>query len=421
MFREEKNTSKNGVEIYSYKNPALHGFYISLYLRAGSMFEEHQGITHFLEHAAIRNINAVMGGELYSTLDRYGIDFNATTYNELVQFYISGAKENFSVAAEIIAGILNPIILPSKEITLERDRIKAEIREGDDATALSTFAGEIVHEGTKLKNLITGSVGSVNRINRTLLEDYRRSVMTPENIFFYVTGNFDESNIEMLSREIEKYKLENGVKNENLAPVCTKFGQRDRHVHIKNADFTMLRFTFDMDMSRISLPESDILYDVLFSGYNSLFFIEMSEKRGICYDIPGYIEKYTNIGALTFSFEVRPSIIYESVETVVSILSSFKTTLLSEDQLMKAGYVTNSGMLYDSAGELNFAFAYDNHVMGASYGDISDRSAAYSAITPERVREVANMIFRPENLTLAIKGNKKKIDTEKLEKIIEKL
>ena len=42
------------------------------------------------------------GGELYSTLDKYGIDFNATTYNELVQFYISGAKENFSVAAEII-------------------------------------------------------------------------------------------------------------------------------------------------------------------------------------------------------------------------------------------------------------------------------------------------------------------------------
>ena len=76
MFREEKTTTPNGVEIYSYKNPDLHGFYISLYLRAGSMFEEHQGITHFLEHTAVRNVNAVMGGSLYTTLDKYGIDFN---------------------------------------------------------------------------------------------------------------------------------------------------------------------------------------------------------------------------------------------------------------------------------------------------------------------------------------------------------
>ena len=174
-------------------------------------------------------------------------------------------------------------------------------------------------------------------------------------------------------------------------------------------------------MTRISLPETDILYDVLFSGYNSLFFIEMSEKRGICYDIPGYIEKYSNIGTLTFSFEVRPGLIYEAVETVVSIITDFKSRLLLEDELMKAGYVTNAGMLYDSAGELNFAFGYDNHIMNADYKDISDRAAAYSAITPERIREIARTVFRPENLTLAIKGNKKKMDTEKIEEISKKL
>ena len=421
MYREEKRLTDSGVEIYSYKNPSLHGFYISLYLRAGSMFEEHQGITHFLEHTAIRNVNAVMGGNLYATLDSFGIDFNATTYTELVQFYISGAKENFNVASDIISRILAPIILPASEINLERERIKAEIREGDDTTSLSTFAGGIIHRGTKLQNLITGTVGSVNRINRTTLEDYRRSVMTPENIFFYVTGNFEDSNLDYLSREIEKYKLEKGKKNENLAPVCEKFGKREIHVHIKNADFTMLRFTFDMDMTRISLPETDILYDVLFSGYNSLFFIEMSEKRGICYDIPGYIEKYSNIGTLTFSFEVRPALVYEAVETVVSIISDFKSRLLREEELMKAGYVKNSGMLYDSAGELNFAFGYDNHIMKAAYSDISDRASAYAKITPERIREIAETVFRPENLTLAIKGNKKKIDIEALENIIKRL
>lgn len=421
MFKEEKLTTQNGVEIYHYKNPNINSFYISLFLRAGSIFEEHSGITHFLEHIAIRNVGAVMNGELYSTLDRCGIEFNATTYYEMVQFYVSGATCNFGTAAEIIARVLSPIILSSSEISTERDRIKAEIREGDDRTSLSTFSNNIVHEGTKLSNLITGTLGSVEKINGKRLEEYRRSVMTSDNIFFYVTGNFDDEGLERLAREIEKYTLEGGNKNENIAPVCERFGKREPKVYIKNADFTMLRFCFDVDMTKISLPENDILYDMLFSGYNSLFFIEMSEKRGLFYDISGYSEKYKNIGELSFSFEVRSGMVYEAVETAIALLSRFKNTTPDENTMMKASYVTNSPLLYDNASELNFAFAYDNHIMDAGYTDIQDRARSYAKVTPERIREVASLIFRPENLTLTLKGNKKKIDTSILEEIIKKL
>ena len=421
MFKEEKLTTQNGVDIFYYKNPTLHGFYISLFLRAGSMHEEISGITHFLEHAAIRNVGALMNGELYSTLDRHGMDFNASTYSEMVQFYISGAKVNFQRASEIITKILSPIILSAKDLNTERDRIKAEIRESDDMTSLSTFASGIVHEGTNLSRLITGTIGSVNKINRDLLEKYRKSVMTTDNIFFYVTGNFDDEDITKLSSDIEGYSLEPGNKNENIAPVCHNFGKRDQTVHIKNADFTMLRFTFDVDMSKMSLPENDLLYDMLFSGNNSLFFIEMSEKRGICYDISGFIERYLNIGELTISFEVRRSLVYEAAETIISLLHDFKTRLVAESDMMKASYVTNSELLYDNPGELNFAFAYDNHIMNEGYSAVPDRARKYDLVTPERIREIANMVFRPENLVLAVKGPKSKIDLTKLENIIKKL
>ena len=54
--------SKNGIPTYSYINETQHTFYISLFLRAGSMHESDSdaGITHFLEHIAIRNINHIM-------------------------------------------------------------------------------------------------------------------------------------------------------------------------------------------------------------------------------------------------------------------------------------------------------------------------------------------------------------------------
>lgn len=421
MYREEKITAKNGVDIFYYKNPNIHGFYISLFMRAGSMHEEISGITHFLEHAAIRNVGVLMGGELYSTLDRYGMDFNASTFSEMVQFYITGASANFDRASEIISRLLSPIILSADDIRAERDRIKAEIRESDDRTSLSTFSYNIVYENTTLARTITGTLGGVNGITKTRLEEYRRSVQTAENIFFYVTGNFTDENLSHLAGLIEGYDLEKGEMRENIAPVCKNFGKRDGKVHIKNADFTMLRFTFDMDMSSMTVAESDLLYDMLLGGYNSRLFIEMSEKRGLFYDISGSSDRYSNIGALVFSFEVRSGSVADAVRAVVDILRELKEKLPTEAEMMRADYVDNAGLLYDDPRELNFVFAYDNHIMSAGYSSIEERAERYKAVTPERIRDLARQIFRPENLTLALKGNKKKIDIEALESIIKRL
>ena len=92
---EQSCKAKNGVSVYCYKNPDLHGFFISLFLKGGSMYEEDKdsGITHFLEHVLVRNVNCLYEGRLYSELDRYGLEFNASTYAEMVQFFVSGSDK----------------------------------------------------------------------------------------------------------------------------------------------------------------------------------------------------------------------------------------------------------------------------------------------------------------------------------------
>ena len=132
--------SKNGIKIYAHKNSSLHGFFLSLFFRGGSMYEkeDEMGITHFLEHILVRNVNKLYGMKLYSILDRYGLEFNASSFSEMVQFYMSGASVNFTYAAEIFAKLLNPLILDKNEIDAERKRIKAEIRESDEKNSLLT-------------------------------------------------------------------------------------------------------------------------------------------------------------------------------------------------------------------------------------------------------------------------------------------
>ena len=422
MEREEKRVLKNGIELFSYRNPGLHSFYISLFVRAGSMYEadDESGITHFLEHVAIRNVNATMGGDLYPLLDRYGIEFNAATYSEMVQFYVSGAAANAAVGAQVLSRILSPIILSATEIATERDRIKAEIRENDEQSSLAAFTSGIVHGDTTLSRPITGTVGSVNKINRTRLEEYRRRTFTRGNVFLYATGALTDKDLDMLEALFGEVELSDGERRDNIAPVCTDFGRRTPTVHLKNADYTVVRFSFDMDMSRISVAESDLLYDILLGGYNSRFFIELSERRGIFYDLSGSCERYRNIGTLSFYYEVRSGAVAEAVGLTLSLLRDICEKPFDEAECMKAGYVDNAYMLYDDPRELNFTFAYDNHILAAGYTSLDERIESYRRVTPERLSAVAREVFRKENLTLTLKGSKKRIDLDALGALVEK-
>jgi predicted Zn-dependent peptidase len=169
------------------------------------------------------------------------------------------------------------------------------------------------------------------------------------------------------------------------------------------------------------VAETDLLYDMLLCGYNSRFFIEMSERRGLFYDINGSCERYSNIGSFVFSYEVRGGSIYDAVETTVDLLREYKSRVPNPDEMMKAGYVTNAYLLYDNPRETNFTFAYDNHIMSEGYDSITARAERYERVTPERLRQVAEILFTRDNLTLAIKGNKKKIDLDKIREILKEL
>jgi len=418
-------SAENGIKIYGYKNPALHGFFISLFLRGGSMYEREDecGITHFLEHVLVRNVNKLYGMKLYSLLDRHGLEFNASTYAEMVQFYLSGSGKGFLPAADAAAKLLSPISLSKDEISAERRRIKAEIRENDDKNSMSSFAMNEIYSGTTLKNSITGTNRSVDRITGKRLEEYRRRVFTSDNVFFYVTGNYSDSDIKYLADRVSEYSISSPVlpAHDNFAPVPTGFGSRGARAVLKNGDYTMVRFNFDLDMSVLTSPVVDLIYDNLFAGYNSPFFIKMSEEQGLFYDISGSTERYRNIGTLYFSFEVKEKDIYDAVACSVDILNAFKRELLDSDNCMKAGYTDNAGLLFDDAREMNFTFAYDNHVMRLGYKTLDERIKAYEKVSPEDIRAGACKIFTPENLVLTVKGNKKKIDTDKLSLICRNL
>ena len=423
---ERKRTTDNGIDIYWYPNKHTHSFCLSLYSRTGVLYEEEteSGITHFLEHVLFRNIQHLMGGQMYREIDRLGLYFNGATYKEFMQLYIIGSPRYFRQAADILLRAFAPLVLPGSVLETEKQRVKSEIREADEFKSLDYFAGTFVWKGTPLSRSILGSRGAVSRFSRQKTADYHRKSFSAENVFFYVTGNVSDAEIDDLARKIEALPQAGSaapdgrcLKRRNIAPVPEDFGRRGAQIHVKNSRSHVVQFSYDLNCEQYQGAELALLYDILFSGENSLLHQELSEKRGLIYSFSPALEKYSNIGRLCFTYEVSSRDFVPSIRIVEESLRLVGRNMDERLSLVLPEYTDNAYMVYDDNEAFNWQRAYESHIMADPSRSIEESREAFRRVSAARLSRMAEEIFRPENLVLSVKGDKRKIDEEELRRI----
>ena len=415
---ERQLTTKNQIDMFYYPNRQTHSFCLSLYVRAGVLYEEEEenGITHFLEHVLFRNVNHLMDGQMYREIDKLGLYFNGATYKEFMQLYIIGAPERFLQAAELLLRVFEPISLPVSELDTERQRVKSEIREAEEFKSLDYFASTFVWEETPLSRSILGTRSMLSGFSRKRLADYQRKVFSPENVFFYVTGNVSPDDLERWARRAEKIPpaTESLAKRRNCAPIPRNFGQRAGRVNVKNSRYTMIQFSYDFVTAKYSSAELALLYDILFSGENSLMHQELSEKRGLIYSFSPALEKYNNIGRIYFTYEVAARDFLPALKVTAESLASIGENMPERLAMVLPEYTDNAYMIYDDNETFNWQRAYEGHILQDRSRSIEESRETFRAVTSERLCHMAEEIFVPDNLVLSVKGDRKKIDPEEV-------
>ncbi|NBI64768.1 insulinase family protein [Clostridiales bacterium] len=423
---EKQYVTNNGMEIFHYPGNHLHSFCVSLYFKAGSLYETEaeNGITHFLEHVVIRNINFLMGGKLYGHLDRLGLMFNACTYKEFVQFELTGARDHIREAMDVLVKVFEPICLPAAEIKIERNRIKAEIREEDEKNSLGFFTGNIVWEGTSLARSITGQSTRLDKMGKAVLQQAHSRLLSPANGFFYVTGHAREEDLAYLKQTVERYGSGSGsdlVPRSNFAPLPRSFFRRNGRVAVKKSKDTVVRFSFDIDTRKYSQAAYMLLYDILFDCENSKIHQALSEQSGYIYSFDPGLEQYSNIGNLYFQYEVQPARLLGSTEMVMKLFYDLKQGIRDELDYVKPAYIDNVELILDHASNLNWAQAYEGHILEKGSRDPKERKREYEAVSPEEITALAREVFTCKNLVVTVKGKKSKKLEQDLENIVRKL
>ena len=121
----ERSVSVNGISIYSLTNPNLRSFCLSLYVRAGSIFEDssNNGISHIFEHVVFRNLKDKYEN-FYELIATHGLSLRGCTYKEFVRFTIDGPRHEFDFAVEILCSLFDEIKLTSHDFNMRKDGSK---------------------------------------------------------------------------------------------------------------------------------------------------------------------------------------------------------------------------------------------------------------------------------------------------------
>ena len=206
----------------------------------------------------------------------------------------------------------------------------------------------------------------------------------------------------------------------NTVSVNKDFFHRDGTINIKNSYWHCVKIGFDIDCSKYPGGVLDLLYAVLFKDDKALVYNYLSEENPLIYSYDSTLEQYDNVGNMNFKFEVEKNNLENAIKTVVLLLQKVKTGEFNFEASLKSE-IYSSEMEIDRPDDLNWNMAYYNHILTSQPIDYSDEFYGRLRVSKEQVIEAAKEIFQVRNMTIAIKGDKKKINSENIEEILKTL
>ena len=151
-----------------------------------------------------------------------------------------------------------------------------------------------------------------------------------------------------------------------------------------------------------------------------MFHNDLSEEKSLVYSYDSTLEQYDNIGNIHFMFEVSASDLDKAILSVIAILNAVKAGNFDFESNLQAEFY-GLKMELDHADELNWNMAYYNHILKGQILDYSDRYLGRYNITKEQIIDAATEIFLLQNMTIVVKGRKKRINTAHLETLLKSL
>ena len=399
------HTLSNGLRIIHAQNQSAVA-YCGYAIDAGTRdeAENEQGMAHFVEHLIFKGTQKRHSWHILNRMEHVGGDLNAYTNKEETVVYSAFLVEHFPRAVELLTDIVFHSTYPQAEIDKEVEVIIDEIQSYEDTPSELIFDDfeELVFPNHPLGRNILGKPELLRQFKSEDALRFTNRYYRPDQMVFFVQGNVDFKRVvRLLEKAVSDIPAtiteRNRIKPELYIPQ-NKTIYRDTH----QAHVMIGCRSYDThDKKRTALY---LLNNILGGpGMNSRLNVALRERNGLVYNVEANLTSYTDTGLFSIYFGTDQEDVKRCLRLVHKELKRLREKPLSSTQLATAQkqIIGQIGVAADNFenNALNMAKTYLHY---NKYEEPQEVYKRIQSLTPQDLWEVANEMFREENLSTLI-------------------
>lgn len=406
-------TLKNGLQVIFVDTKTFPTLTTLLLVGAGSRYEtkKNNGIAHFFEHMAFKGSQKYKNSfVISSTVEGFGGVFNAFTSKDHTGYWIKATTEHFDTMIDVIADMIQNPKLLNKEIEREKSVIREEINMYEDIPQrkVGEIFENLLYPKHPLGFDIAGIKETVTGFTRKTFLDYINTLYHPNNAVLVVAGGLSSPSAKYLQTIENKFgNWKSGKKStfDRIKENQTKPQMLIKYKKTEQAHFVLGYRSFSFNDNRKYVL--NLLVTILGGGMSSRLFIQVRERRGLCYYISSGNEFYHDCGSFITQAGVTNNLekVKEAVKTVLEEYNKIKTGDIKNGELLKAKEIIKGRLMLSMEDSMNIAsFFGTKKILQNKIITPQEIIEKINAVTPEEITELAKKIFIPKNLNFALIG-----------------
>jgi predicted Zn-dependent peptidase len=405
-------TLDNGMSLVVAPQKGAQSMTLLILCKVGSRYEpvELNGASHFVEHLMFKGTPRRPSTlDISKELDRYGAEYNAYTGKDLTGYYIKMDASHTHEAIDLLHDMLFHSLYDPKEVDRERTVIIEEIKmyEDNPRDHISDLLESHLYSGSPLGRNIAGTRQSVSDMSRDDLMAYRDAYYIPSRMTVAISGKIVPGALALIRKTFGR--VTQPKKPRDLPFACFKqpvAAKQPLALQKKQTEQTQLAMSFyGFPFGHADRHTAGLLANILGGSMSSRLFIEIRERRGLCYAIGAQNESLEDTGAFTIGMGLEHGRVKEALRAIYDELNKVTQEPVTKEELTRAKD--------QMRGRLALAFE-DSATRAEWYGrqwlyerkleSPESRVKLLQKITAGDIRRVARSVLNPNRMVLAAIG-----------------
>jgi predicted Zn-dependent peptidase len=344
--------------------------------------------------------------EVVEVLDKIGGDYNAFTDKEITGYYAKVDKPHIETAVDWVSDLIINPLFRKEDFEREKGVILEEIKMYLDTPMrfITDLWEKLLYGEQPLGRLTLGKEEIIKKMKVEELVGYYQKNYSSENLVVAVSGNFKKEKTKELAKKYFS-RIGSGKMN-NSNPVKEKQKKPKLLINFKETDQTHFCLGAKAyDLFHKDRYITDVMSVILGGNMSSRLFSEVREKRGLAYYVKTTTSKYLDSGNLFTQAGVAHKNLEKTAKIILENYKKLKEKDVPDSELRKAKEyikgISNIGLESTDARALFFG---TQEVLMNKIVSLEERFKKIDKVSKMDIKRVANDIFRPEKLNLAIIG-----------------